>query len=210
MIRNLAFRLAILCLLIACSTVNQTLAQHSECECDKVFDEMIEKLEANYIGLRHFQTEGKGPEYEERKATFASRSQTIRGSECAAFLQEFLDYFEDGHLSVIERPVYEGELLDSINSKIASGRKTVEELEALLAEQKRTGSDPVIGTYRDQTSHFILIEENGEYRLYITETKNEQAKAGEIKAVFKPVNGKFRGYLLFIRSCTQVFERRTF
>ena len=171
----------------------RTFAQDDRCECDEVFDEMIVKLEANYIGLKHFEAQGKGQEYEERKGAFTEKAKRVEGANCAEFLQEFLNYFEDGHLYVIERPVYEGEELDSIHDKIERERRSIEELEQILSAQKRKGDDAVIGTYRDQNADFILIKEDDAYKVYIKESKNGKVKPGEIKATFKSTKEGFRG-----------------
>ena len=185
----------ILCLsIMAMLMMNQVaFSQNDDCDCKVTFDHMIEKLEANYIGLKHFEAKGKGPEYESRKKEFSAKSSGIKGPDCAAFLQDFLDYFEDGHLYVIERPQYEGEKLDSVHRKIETKRKTVEALQKTLASQKAQGDDPVVGTYKDDVSEFIVIKEDDAYVLYIAESKNEQVKPGEVKAFFKPVGDRFRG-----------------
>jgi len=193
--RILKYPVAILglCLFMCAALLNPVYAQKGDCDCEETFDQMIVKLEANYIGLKHFEAKGKGPEYEARKATFSEQSASVRGVDCAAFLQQFLDYFEDGHLYVIERPEYEGEKLDSIKAKISREKRSVEELQNLLKAQKAEDADLAIGTYRDHTSHFILVKERGEYKLYITESTNENVQPGELKASFKAVDGRFRG-----------------
>lgn len=188
-----SWRIICFYLMAMLSTDQAAIAQSGDCDCEVTFNQLIEKLEANYIGLKHFRAKGKGAEYEARKADFASRAPGVKGPDCAAFLQNFLDYFEDGHLYVIERPQYEGSKLDSIHAKIDAERKTVEELQATLAVQKNEGGDRVIGTYKDHVSEFTLIRENDAYALYITRSTNEQVMPGEVKAIFKSVGDRFRG-----------------
>ena len=187
------WRLICLCALIVFSSSQSAFSQTGDCDCEATFAQLIEKLEANYIGLRHFQARGKGAEYEARKAEYSSKAVQVNGADCAAFLQRFLDYFEDGHLYVIERPQYEGEKLDSIHAKIDAERKSPKELQESLVIQKREGGDQVIGTYKDAVSEFILIKEEETYALYIISSKNEQVKPGELKARFEPVGEAFRG-----------------
>lgn len=187
--------MALLCLILLASTLKSTevMAQDEDCDCKVAFDHLIEKVEANYIGLKHFEEKGKGPEYERRKAEFSGKAANVSGPDCAAFLQSFLNYFEDGHLYVIERPQYEGAKLDSINAKIEAEIKPVGELEQTLAKQKAAGDDPLIGKYKDQNSEFILIKDGEKYRLYITETKEDNIKPGEVKAFFKRTDRGLRG-----------------
>ena len=76
------------------------------CDCALAFNDMISKLERNYIGLKQLQMAEKEKDYTYRKRDYASKAADIRPQDCAAFLDEFLCYFNDGHLHVIERPAY--------------------------------------------------------------------------------------------------------
>lgn len=180
--------------LLAVGLTNTVFGQGEDCNCESVFQQMTEKLEANYIGLKHFQQHGKGPEYEERKNTFATKSKTVDPADCAAFLQEFLDYFEDGHLYVIERPKFGETKLKTIEAEIEEGRVDVTELQQRLKSQKSDyPDDPVLGTYKYQMSEFIIVRQGGTYKAYILSSKNENVEPGEIKASFSKVGDRFRG-----------------
>lgn len=170
------------------------LSARQACDCEVVFQQMTEKLEANYIGLRHFQDRGKGPEYEQRKSEFAVKSGAIAAKECAAFLQDFLDYFEDGHLYVLERPRFEEAEMAAIQAEISQERVDVAELQERLKVQKASNpADKVLGEYKDGTSEFIIVKEGMVYNAYILRSKNENVSPGEIKANFSPAVEGFRG-----------------
>ncbi|MCE7990680.1 MAG: hypothetical protein HEP71_01815 [Roseivirga sp.] len=171
-----------------------TLGQETECDCEATFIQMTEKLEANYIGLRHFQQRDKGPEYEQRKTKYAVKSGTVTGENCAEFLQEFLDYFQDGHLYVIERPKFEEAKMAAIEAKIEQERVDIVELREKLKVQKASNpDDEVLGEYKDGTSEFIIVKEGKVYNAYIVSSKNESVSPGEIKASFSPAVQGFRG-----------------
>jgi hypothetical protein len=164
------------------------------CDCEAVFEELTQKLEANYIGLRHFQALGKGPEYEQRKAAFAARSGAIGGQDCARFLQDFLDYFEDGHLYVIERPKFEGAKMDAIEADIESKKAEAGGLLDRLKSQKASlPDDPVPGEYTDGTSDFVVLKEGDVYTAYILRSEHDQVSPGEIKARFSKAAKGLRG-----------------
>ncbi len=182
--------------LLAVSMANAVFGQGQDCDCESVFQQMTEKLEANYIGVKHFEQRGKGQEYATRKRRFAAKSGTVAPGDCAAFLQDFLDYFEDGHLYVIERPKFGEVKLQTIEADIEKGRRDIAELQKKLKAQKSDyPGDRVLGTYKYQMSEFIIIREQDVYKAYILNSKNENVKPGEIKASFSRTGKgqKFRG-----------------
>ena len=61
-----------LSIIAVCLLIVKVQAQNSDCDCAETFNQLIEKVEANYIGLKHFQDNGKGPEYESRKRSYAA------------------------------------------------------------------------------------------------------------------------------------------
>lgn len=169
-------------------------AWQAACDCEAVFQQMTEKLEANYIGLRHFQQRGKGQEYDQRKQEYAVKARTISAKECTKFLQEFLDYFQDGHLYMLERPKYGGAALDSIETKIEREKADVTELRKKLKAQKTSSpDDPVPGEYNDGVSDLIIVREGAVYNAYIIRSEHENVTPGEIKASFSQAVQGFRG-----------------
>lgn len=182
----------IICLLFSmCAPV---LSAQEACDCGAVFQQMIEKLEANYIGLKHFQQRGKGAEYEQRKKEFTTKSKTITGEQCAAFLQDFLDYFDDGHLYVIERPKFGEAKMATIKARIEQERMDVGELRQKLKAQLASDSDdPMPGEYSDGTSEFIIVKTGEAYSAYVLSSENENLRPGDIKASFSKAIRGFRG-----------------
>ncbi|GAB5522137.1 MAG: hypothetical protein Roseis2KO_00090 [Roseivirga sp.] len=169
-------------------------ARQAACDCEVVFQQMTEKLEANYIGLRHFLDRGKGPEYEQRKADYTKKAGAVTGEECAAFLQDFLDYFEDGHLYVFERPKFDEAKLATIKAKVEGARMEADELRKQLERQRADNpDDQVLGRYADGTSEFIIVKAGDVYKAYVLSSENENLKPGQMKASFSKATQGFRG-----------------
>lgn len=165
--------------------------------CSLVFDQMTERVEANYIGLKHLQDQGKGAEYEQRKSDFSARAMAVKAEDCTEFLQEFLDYFEDRHISALELPQHTQNHLDSIGDILHQNRVNVSDKEKTLNEQLSNSDKPeseqVIGKYNDGVSDFMIIEEDGWFKAYIVNSTNENAFPGELKTYFKSSNEGLRG-----------------
>lgn len=181
-------------LTIICMVSN---AQQKKCDCSEVFPQMVEKIEANYIGLKHFEDRGRGPEYERLKSEFKDRSGSVLAKDCSQFLQSFLDFFEDGHLYVIERPQYAKDQLDSIGNQLHESKVDVSELEhtlkGQLAKTRKPESEQIIGKYNDGISDFIIVKEDGLFKAFILKTEKEGAIPGELKASFRESDGRLRG-----------------
>lgn len=196
MSREIVKNMRLVTLLLLCAVPGPLWSQveDSSCDCEVVFDEMTRKLEANYIGLRHFQELGKGQAYEQRKATYAARSVAIDAQDCARFLQDFLDYFEDGHLYVIERPKFEEVKMEAIEAGIESQRvETGLLLDRLRSQKVIHPDDQVPGEYTDGISDFVVLKAGDTYTAYILKSKNENVSPGEIKASFSESAQGFRG-----------------
>lgn len=184
----------VVCFLMLSLKIDQVSARQTTCDCEVVFEQMTEKLEANYIGLRHFQDRAKGPEYQQRKQEYAAKAKTIPARKCAEFLQEFLDYFEDGHLYVLERPRFEGAKLDSIEAKIQSEKvETSTLLEELKRQKTDDPNDAFLGKYKDGTSEFVVLKTGEVYNAYIIKSDDENVSPGEIKVHFSQTTEGLRG-----------------
>jgi hypothetical protein len=170
----------------------------NECNCKVAFNDMINKLESNYIGLKQMQISSKDEGFEDRKRVFEQKSVDILPEDCTEFLNEFLDYFHDGHLSVFERPIHTGSDLLKYEKSIKDTKLDKSRLKQRLLFESETANseekDVILGNWTDGESEFIVFEVENDYHAYILETKKEGVEAGELKAIFRP---KTKGY-----SCT--------
>lgn len=167
----------------------QSINSNNNCDCEIVFKDMINKVESNYIGLKQLQIEGNDKVYKKRKASYTLKSKNILSKNCTGFIDEFLSYFNDGHLSAIERPKYNEEELINFKNQIKANKlseKILLELNNNYTDKnKLINKNPLLGYWTDGKSKFLVIENKKEFRAYIVETKVEGINDGELKAIFK-------------------------
>lgn len=185
---------SVIVLLVICPLRGQEADKSfRDCDCAVAFHDMVTKLEHNYIGLKQLQINGKGEEYHHRKEAFAKKAVDVPPRDCAPFLDEFLCYFNDGHLHVIERPAYRATELEAFKNELKKSGLTKAQLEQRIADAKPKNSKDITGTWTDGVSAFIVLKTDDAYRAYITETTKEGIETGELKAIFKPADTGFTG-----------------
>lgn len=174
-----------------------SLAQETKFNCDVVYDDLIEKLEDNYIGLAQMRAASKDTEYEKRKKVFREKVVNIESKNCTKVLQQFLNYFEDGHLYVTEFPEYSEAETDQFKREIKTGITNVDDILKTLESQKNmvdeNGRYGIIGKWTDGQSNFAIIKDEGYYKAYIIDSKLESVEPGEVKALFASTNDGFEG-----------------
>lgn len=174
-----------------------SLAQDAKCDCKIVYDDLIEKLEENYIGLAQLRAAGKHTEYEKRKEVFKKKVANIESENCTKVLQQFLSYFEDGHLYVTEFPTYSEAETAWFKREIKRGITNIDTILKTLESQKNmveeNGLHSIIGKWTDGESNFAIIEDEGYYKVYIIDSKLESVEPGELKALFSPMGESFDG-----------------
>ena len=173
----------------------QLKAQEASCTCSSVFEEMIQKLESNYIGLRHFFQQGKQQEYEHRKTNFSQKAQDLGIENCTELLQDFLSYFKDGHLFAFELPNYSDARKGQM-AEILAPKRSVGEIEKMVVQQQSL-KDPemisLVGIYHDGSSRIALVKESEQFNAYILESSKDGIRSGELKASFKSTPTGLRG-----------------
>lgn len=187
-----------ICILLVLAFIGQTLlAQNSKCDCSTVFDDLIEKLEQNYVGLAYLRVKNQDAEYIKRKTKFKKRLANLSSEDCTKKLQQFLSYFQDGHLFVFERPEYSESEIDSISSEI---KKEIIRTEVILRTfefEKNTlehnGLDGIVGKWTDGKSEFMIIKDEGYYKAYVISSTLQSVEPGELKAQFASTGKGFEG-----------------
>ena len=113
---------------------NVSLSQNKKtenCNCKTAMDDLIYKLEQNYIGLAQMKQAGKTDEYEKRRDLYQKKVSETSPENCTAFLAGFLEYFQDGHLFVFERPNYSEKGLEEIRGMIKAGAINKDSIEKI-------------------------------------------------------------------------------
>lgn len=159
------------------------------CDCEMAFKDLVDKLENNYIGLAQLKMQAQDKAYQEVKDRFLETVGEIEAAACTAFMNDFLGFFEDGHLFAFEFPKYTEEEIMTFKAKIKAEKVNVQRLDELAATQK--GSDPIptdrlLGNWTDGRSDFRIVKTGKKYKAYILRTKVDGVEVGECKAIFSP------------------------
>ena len=90
------------CLIIVLALLSGTITNYQEiettCDCEIAFNDLVQKVEDSYIVLAQMRIDGTANEYDKRIERFQKESPAIEAKNYTKFLQDFLNYFEDGHL----------------------------------------------------------------------------------------------------------------
>ena len=151
-----------------------------DCSCRKTFHSLIEKLEANYIGLAQLRLDHQEREYERVKARYKRQVKDISAQDCTRFLGEFLEFFQDGHLGVYEFPKLSEEELREIKSKLDKSKLSKQKLDSMLQVENK--DDLLHGMWTDGKSIFVMSEMDGTHYAYILETLMDGIKVGMLKS----------------------------
>ena len=164
-------------------------SQESDCNCRLVYDDLTEKIEYNYIGLAQMRISKKNLEYDKRKEEFKRKVVDIQPKDCSKFLQNFLEYFQDGHVFVYEQPKYSEKERIHYEKNIKNNLVDVNSiLKALTFEKNRAKSNnriDIIGKWTDGTSEIGIIKDDGYYKAHILSSKLKTVKPRELKAQFE-------------------------
>jgi len=87
-------------------------------DCHEVFREAVQKLEANYLVYKKMELKNELDTYNGLKKQFSYLLKNLKTEQCTEIISKFTDYFEDGHLSVIELPEYDPLILEKHSKEI--------------------------------------------------------------------------------------------
>lgn len=174
-----------------------SFAQNTKCDCGVAYEDLVKKLEENYIGLAQLTELKQDKDYQQRKSTYKQKAVSINSDDCTQFLQDFLSYFKDGHLFVFENPKYSENEKDIIKKRIKDNVISTNTILRTLKYEKNTveknGLDGIIGKWTDGKSEFAIIKDGGYYKAYVLNSKLETVVPGELKAKFKSTGNGFEG-----------------
>lgn len=157
-------------LLLASQTAftQQSLVIDEKCKCVEVLNEVIEKLETNYIKHKELQLSNNLKDYEKQKSLYIKLATFINARDCSQFIGFFLDQFEDGHMYVFEVPTYTETEKSKISDFLESSIMSSEALKNLFEtqSQKLEKSDKILGKYTDGINEIIVIKSENDYVAY--------------------------------------------
>ncbi len=163
-----------------------SMAQTDRCDCPAIFEEVVDNLEANYIALPQMRGTERETAYRKRVSAFRQKVDNVNCLDCTAFLQDFLSFFDDGHLFVIERPEYPDADLAEFRQDMLNNRKAPADLQKELARQTaRPDPHPAIGHWTDGKQEYIFLQEDDHLNAYILTPAADSIPAGTMKAHFR-------------------------
>ena len=156
-------------------------SQTQSCNCAATFEEVTTRVTESYLGLAHMQGTAAANTFKRRTGRFRKRSRQISPENCALFLQEYLDFFEDGHLFVFELPQYTEAELDRFTQAVRDGVPTPDQLRAALGAFP---DDPLVGLWRDQYSTLAVVKADQGYDVYVVNSSQPSVQGIERKGSF--------------------------
>ncbi|MEM7110201.1 MAG: S41 family peptidase, partial [Bacteroidota bacterium] len=176
------------------------------CDCKAALHDLIVKLESNYIGYVQRKGSAQDVDYEESKSVSIKKANDITPENCTAFLLDFVDQFNDGHLFVVERPKYTDDERNYFKSEIKSAKLSEDSLFRLNSGIVKSGPghSSLLGKWTDGQSAFLIsgTMENG-YYAHVLHSTLSHIERGELKARITPRDNR-----LYIQYFNYKYEPR--
>lgn len=174
---------------------NQSVLAQTSCNCNSLFNEVLTKIEANYIGYALTKNSIE-KEYQAHIQKYDSITKNTKEEDCAKSLQAFLRFFKDGHLFVSEYPNFSQQELATNKSKIKNSLFDVSAIKTYLIQNKENLAN-IEGLWTDGVSKFSIVKNQKkdlpfDYAAIITSSPDKQ-KEGEIKFTLNNEEGRFEG-----------------
>lgn len=155
------------------------------CGCPDLLRSLTAKVEVNYPGY-HLEVRGQPREevyLRHRAAMTRATEHAAAGLDCLSLLQEYVAWFEEGHLFVGGRPRIT-EAADSARLLAVAPRVEIQEAEIYVRFDTVRKLDPVEGIWMDATGLKIaIVPDDGERFLAIVLASAVEAwRPGDVKA----------------------------
>ncbi len=160
--------ITILALVIPLSSFSQ-----DNCNCEQSLSLLIMKMESEYPGFKEKTADTLM--YRDFKDRLILKSGNIRGSECFDFLKNYLSYFRDGHVYLMQT----NETQDSETEILSDGKVdiTLDDFYKYISKSE----DELEGVWGSSYYKVGIIKVTDEYQGFIIEAANSNWKANEIK-----------------------------
>lgn len=168
----------------------QSFAQsESDCNCTIVFDELANRIESDYVAYFVAIKGKRDAEYQQRKDKFRKESEKTSIEKCVFVLQDFIRFFQDGHLFVSQSPKLTDEQANQLKLSAEKINRSENELRRYF-EEKAKNLDPIEGFWfaNDRTRFAVFKDIKSKQRdfvaILISEGKGNW-ETGQVKAEFK-------------------------
>jgi len=171
------------------------LPAQNNCDCESIFNNLLVKIEENYIGYALTKSEIQ-EEYTSHIEEFRTKTKATADESCTAVLQDFLRFFEDGHLFVSEIPNFNAEQLLKFKNDVKSHMYSLPVVKEYLV-LNRSSLSGIEGVWTDGESRFAIVKNNNTAWKYqyvaVTITHLQPDKAGELKFGVNLKDGRYEG-----------------
>lgn len=159
------------------------------CQCREMFESLILKIKANYIGFHQTIIGKRALEYERFADSMRKRAAVTPPEKCVLVLQDFLRFFRDGHMFINETPKLTDEdvaRLTKAAEQTGQTEKTIRQYLELNAKRL----DPIEGIwYNREGQRFGIMRDskaNGRDFVAILLSEGvERWQPGQVKAEFR-------------------------
>ena len=142
--------------------------------CSETFVHLTQKVSENYIALKEMEEAGNTSGYEAHLKKYSDIVKGKEGSECTMTLTDFINWFDDGHLFVLERPEYTDTEKAIIRERSLKSVKEIPEIEEMTGKQDE---GVLVGKWTDGEYLFGMVREGSGYAAY-TLTSSDSLRAG--------------------------------
>lgn len=147
-------------LTLGASAPGLAMAQSAACPCLTDFDDLVAKVETNYLGF-HMEPPADPAAYAARKAAFRARAEVATGDDCVWLLQEWVAGFQDGHLFIVDGHRPTAEQTTALATERAATRRDPVAVETWL-RANRERLDPLEGIWYDRGYRVAIIRDSAE------------------------------------------------
>lgn len=166
-----------------------TPSMEGDCSCRVMFDGLVAKVEANYVGY-HVAVRGKrDAEYRRHAETLRRRAGRTAAGDCIFVLQDFVRFFRDGHMFVNEAPRLSDEDVARLTKAAEQTGRTEEAVRRYLDANPRR-LDPIEGVWYAREGYRVGIVRNykanrRDFVAIMLSNGVERWTPGQVKAEFR-------------------------
>jgi len=167
--------------------------------CGTAVRDLVGRLEANYIAYAQIADSARVEAYEALREDVVAAADSTGQWRCTEVANRLTDFFDDGHLSVIERPEYTDVALDSIRRSVTSSRPSLDSLHLLeraARARQQVDMDGIEGVWTDGRSRFVVTRRGDGSAALVLETTVEGITPGEVKLTLRSTGDRYRSEYL--------------
>ena len=161
------------------------------CNCSIIFDELVDKIEKNYIAYHIEISEKRENEYSEQIKKFQLKAKNTTKEACAKVLKEFIEFYKDGHLYIGQFPKPTSEQIAQLSGNAEIINLDEDNVKTYL-NKNLDNLDPIEGVwYANDSTKYAIVKNQTKHRYFVAillSDKVENWNVGQVKAEFIKLN----------------------